>query len=320
MQLLIALLITAQIAQGWKSQFARVNKTKRLAVKVKNKTLDLYSKEEWTAMLKSLQPKLDGPVVKIINDSMSTKSDDIELGMRIIKGRSSSRGQNPYQVGILIGEDSFCGGALISGNFVITAAHCLEGNSFTVILGAQNRSGFETGRMTIETSRIIMHPKWNSDLVVNDLALLPLPYPIPESNFIKSIRLPKRSSATASLDNNNVTVCGWGKTSDEDAAPASNLACARTRLISNAECTKLYGSASFKSTNLCGRGLNQQSTCSGDSGGPVVLTERDKLPTLIGIVSYGAAASCEDGYPDVFTRVSSYLSWITNVTGIAVRR
>jgi len=49
-------------------------------------------------------------------------------------------------------------------------------------MGAQNRSAFETGRLTIETSRAIMHPKWNKDLVTNDIALLPLPYPIPETS------------------------------------------------------------------------------------------------------------------------------------------
>jgi secreted trypsin-like serine protease len=57
----------------------------------------------------------------------------------------------------------------------------------------------------------------------------------------------------------------------------------------------------------------------GDSGGPLITAEKDKLWTLVGIVSYGAAASCQVGYPDVFTRVASYLSWITNHTGISIR-
>lgn len=57
----------------------------------------------------------------------------------------------------------------------------------------------------------------------------------------------------------------------------------------------------------------------GDSGGPLITTEKDKIWTLVGLVSYGAAASCQVGYPDVFTRVSSYLSWITNTTGISIR-
>lgn len=42
----------------------------------------------------------------------------------------------------------------------------------------------------------------------------------------------------------------------------------------------------------------------GDSGGPV--TSGGKL---VGIVSWGMA--CAGGYPDVNTRVSSYVAWIT---------
>lgn len=43
--------------------------------------------------------------------------------------------------------------------------------------------------------------------------------------------------------------------------------------------------------------------CKGDSGGPLVADN-----TLIGIVSFGRP--CARGYPDGFTRVSTYKQWI----------
>lgn len=43
----------------------------------------------------------------------------------------------------------------------------------------------------------------------------------------------------------------------------------------------------------------------GDSGGPLAANG-----SLIGIVSWGIP--CGLTYPDVFTRVSSHVSWITN--------
>ena len=54
----------------------------------------------------------------------------------------------------------------------------------------------------------------------------------------------------------------------------------------------------------------------GDSGGPLVYQESDGIYTEVGIVSFGSSAGCTLGYPAAFTRVTSYLSWITSITGV----
>jgi secreted trypsin-like serine protease len=43
---------------------------------------------------------------------------------RITGGSVAERGQFPWQVGLIIGGSSFCGGSLISERWVLTAAHC----------------------------------------------------------------------------------------------------------------------------------------------------------------------------------------------------
>jgi secreted trypsin-like serine protease len=58
----------------------------------------------------------------------------------------------------------------------------------------------------------------------------------------------------------------------------------------------------------------------GDSGGPLVYLESDGIYTEVGIVSFGSSAGCQKGYPAVFTRVTSYLSWIESNTGIITGR
>jgi len=54
----------------------------------------------------------------------------------------------------------------------------------------------------------------------------------------------------------------------------------------------------------------------GDSGGPVAVRESDGTFYLVGITSYVAYhnvnRTCAAGYPDVETRVTSYLTWINS--------
>jgi secreted trypsin-like serine protease len=47
-----------------------------------------------------------------------------EEHIRITNGYAAERGQFPWQVGLVINSRSFCGGSLISNQWVLTAAHC----------------------------------------------------------------------------------------------------------------------------------------------------------------------------------------------------
>ena len=59
----------------------------------------------------------------------------------------------------------------------------------------------------------------------------------------------------------------------------------------------------------------------GDSGGPLFITETDNKVTLVGVTSFGSsAATLENPNADVYVRVTSFLPWIYNSTGIAERK
>lgn len=59
--------------------------------------------------------------------------------------------------------------------------------------------------------------------------------------------------------------------------------------------------------------------CQGDSGGALVHKVQvgsEDVWTQVGIVSYGSDAGCTYGQPTVYTRVTSFLKWIQDNTGI----
>ena len=55
--------------------------------------------------------------------------------------------------------------------------------------------------------------------------------------------------------------------------------------------------------------------CQGDSGGPLICLNDQNEPVLQGLVSWGVRCALEK-YPGIYTRVGSYLDWISEkVTG-----
>ena len=65
------------------------------------------------------------------------------------------------------------------------------------------------------------------------------------------------------------------------------------------------------STQVCAGGELGKDACSGDSGGGLFIRDTSDTWHLLGIVSYGAK-ECGNGIPGVYTRVSSFLQWISN--------
>ncbi|KAJ8302452.1 hypothetical protein KUTeg_018848, partial [Tegillarca granosa] len=61
-------------------------------------------------------------------------------------------------------------------------------------------------------------------------------------------------------------------------------------------------------SNIC-VGSGQEGACQGDSGGPLVC-KRGDFYILAGATSWGTRSCQELGYPNVYTRVTSYLDWI----------
>merc|ERR1712210_255064 len=238
---------------------------------------------------------------------------------RIVGGHEAAENEWPWQVALFIDDAWFCGGSIISDEYVMTAAHCADGASyFDIMAGAHNvRASSEPHRVEITSYNGWTHPQWNTADLSNDLALIELPSPIDFNDYIKPSCIPSKGD-TADVSE-LVTCTGWGKPSDSAGGISPVLRMVEDRpIISNAECNGVYGIVG--SGVVCIDTTGGKGTCNGDSGGPLNMkaevTKAGQQWKQVGVVSFGASAGCEVGYPAGFTRVEYYLEWIMSETGM----
>merc|ERR1711862_493626 len=131
---------------------------------------------------------------------------------KIVGGEEATPHTWPWQVALFIDNAWFCGGSIISENYVLTAAYCADGASyFEVLAGAHNVREDEDDRIEITSYNGWTHPSWDSWTLQNDLALIELPQPVPMNDIISTSCLPNKGDVIAV---GLTTVTGWGLPSD----------------------------------------------------------------------------------------------------------
>nr|AAV84209.1 chymotrypsin [Culicoides sonorensis] len=223
---------------------------------------------------------------------------------RIVGGSNAALGQFPYQVSLRTPSGfHFCGGSIYSNRWIVTAAHCIVGDSPSNVRVAVGT--IYTGQGIIHAvSRLTPHPNYNSNLLTNDIGLVQTSTTISFTTTVQPIAL----GSTSVGGGVTAVASGWGNTYTGGGAPTT-LQYLNVRTITNTECKNLHSatgnSALVYDNVICTYLSSGKGMCNGDSGGPLVANNQ-----LIGAVSWGVP--CARGYPDAFARISSHRSWIIN--------
>ncbi|KXN68404.1 putative trypsin-like serine protease precursor [Conidiobolus coronatus NRRL 28638] len=218
----------------------------------------------------------------------------------------------PFMMSIMFDDFLYCGGTLYNANTVITAAHCSfeTASNYTVQSHRHNRTktAAEEGGKVYNVKKMIIHPEYNGDTFRNDIAIWKLDTAADNSETFVDLDSGSLGNQVGLIN----TVMGWGALDYNIRTRSDTLQEAQLPITDLEKCKKAYESEKTTVNTtmmLCaGKDEGKPNPCYGDSGGPLGVLNNDRF-TLVGIVSFGEKCG-EPGYPEVFTRVSNYISWI----------
>jgi len=232
----------------------------------------------------------------------------------ILNGTNAQPGQFPQVARVSIVRSTgsgTCSGSLIATNFALTASHCVNSNphlitSIGMLVGTVNRN--------VPGTTLQMAEFWwmqQPATLVRDIALIRSTVHFTPGLLINTVPIPRRAQTNYAFTGQEVTLIGWGV--DNTGSTAMHLQWATFLAVPFSQCT-----ANFREPyEICYIDPERwRMSQGGDSGAPVIVWENG-AQLQVGIhagrrtsggVTFHSAA-----------RVSAFLDWVEELSGIRIR-
>nr|XP_045618855.1 uncharacterized protein LOC123770744 [Procambarus clarkii]XP_045618856.1 uncharacterized protein LOC123770744 [Procambarus clarkii]XP_045618857.1 uncharacterized protein LOC123770744 [Procambarus clarkii] len=244
---------------------------------------------------------------------------------KVVSGHTPPAGAHPWMVAINLrtksGPSQWCGGAVLTEDYVLTAAHCVfkyPASTYLLKIGDYNTLEKEEEEQEFRVSTVLLHPEFDKGPYLNnDVALLKVMRKngmgIRFGRFVQPVCLvAPRWKYPPYL---NCTVAGWGSLGiTEGYSKVLQSALLPIQPETTCSADYVYGPTRLTQGMYCAGYLEGGiDTCQGDSGGPMVCYV-DERYTAVGITSWGHGCA-RPNKPGVYTKLTRYLQWIYSSLG-----
>ncbi|XP_034825114.1 trypsin-like [Maniola hyperantus] len=239
-------------------------------------------------------------------------TDNNDMEGRVVNGQLAKIQRHPHSVYLFVSSNdstqaSTCGGSIVNQRVVLTAAHCFEQTSRSArITATMGSSHIGRGRTILATS-VRVHPQYDSFLIVNDIALVGLKYPIVFGLKAKRIVIAKKKPTEGMAK-----MAGWGAVKDfpdyMTCTDSDYLHVVSVPFMSREKCKNILNE-NINNGTFCGGKLHAKSyPAVGDSGSALVF----KNHIQIGLVSYKIRNKSKSVI--IYTDVPYFYNWIVENT------
>jgi secreted trypsin-like serine protease len=230
----------------------------------------------------------------------------------IVGGVISTIEAVPWQVAVMTPRfQQYCGGSIISANWIVTANHCTVSVGDKIGAGSAKLSTIRTTGQVRTVAQVISFAGFQGPETGRDIALLRLDTPLNLDGVkTKAIAYAKAGDTSLYAAGTLATVSGWGTLSSGGSSP-NTVRRVDVRVSTDAAVRSAYGNVSSDQFGAASPGKD---SCQGDSGGPIIVRSGN-TPILTGVVSYGNGCALA-GFPGMYSKVASFSNFIATNTGV----